>query len=258
MKKGFANQLLSSFEIDDIDFNSWWLQHDSWTEVQRLNLLLESLLLEKFSSKVIIFIDEIDSLIKSKFKDDFFALIRACYNLRAESSKYERLTFCLLGVATPGDLIQERERTPFNIGSSIELTGFSFAEAKDALIPGLADKVEQPEAMLQDVLNWTGGQPFLTQKLCSLIVQETKNSYTSVNELVDNYIIQNWETQDEPEHLRTIRDRLLRNEQKAGRLLGLYQQVLHSSPGVIIDGSQEQTELRLSGLLVKQDGYLKG
>ncbi|MDM9580125.1 AAA-like domain-containing protein [Nostoc sp. GT001] len=255
--KGFANQLLSSFEIDDIDFNSWWLQHDYWTEIQRLNLLLESLLLEKFSSKIIIFIDEIDSLIKSKFKDDFFALIRACYNLRAESSKYERLTFCLLGVATPGDLIQERERTPFNIGSSIELTGFSFAEAKDALIPGLADKVEQPEAMLQDVLDWTAGQPFLTQKLCSLIVQEAENSYRSVNELVDNYIIQNWETQDEPEHLRTIRDRLLRNEKKASRLLGLYQQVLHSSQGVIIDGSQEQTELRLSGLVVKQDGYLK-
>ncbi|MBX9256070.1 AAA-like domain-containing protein [Desmonostoc muscorum CCALA 125] len=255
--KGFANQLLSSFEIDDIDFNSWWLQHESWTEIQRLNLLLESLLLNKFSSNIIIFIDEIDSLIKSKFKDDFFALIRACYNLRAESSKYERLTFCLLGVATPGDLIQEKERTPFNIGSSIELTGFSFAEAKDALIPGLADKVENPETVLQGVLNWTAGQPFLTQKLCSLIVEETESSYLNVNELVQNYIIDNWESQDEPEHLRTIRDRLLRNEHKAGRLLGLYQQVLHSSKGVFIDGSQEQTELRLSGLVVKQDGYLK-
>ncbi|MHC5729473.1 MAG: AAA-like domain-containing protein, partial [Nostoc sp.] len=189
--------------------------------------------------------------------DDFFALIRACYNLRAESPKYERLTFCLLGVATPGDLIQERERTPFNIGSSIELTGFSFAEAKNALITGLVDKVEHPEAVLQDVLNWTAGQPFLTQKLCSLIVQETENSYGSVNEVVDNYIIQNWESQDEPEHLRTIRDRILRNEQKAGRLLGLYQQVLYSSKGVLIDGSQEQTELRLSGLVVKKDGHLK-
>jgi WD40 repeat protein len=255
--KGFANQLLSSFEIDDIDFNSWWLQHDSWTEVQRLNLLLELLLLDKFSSNIIIFIDEIDSLIKSKFKDDFFALIRACYNLRAESPKYERLTFCLLGVATPGDLIQERERTPFNIGSSIELTGFSFTEAKDALIAGLESQVEHPETVLQDVLSWTGGQPFLTQKLCSLIVQKTENSYLNVNELVQNYIIDNWETQDEPEHLRTIRDRLLRNEQKAGRLLGLYHQVLHSSKGILIDGSQEQTELRLSGLVVKQHGYLK-
>jgi WD40 repeat protein len=255
--KGFANQLLSSFEIDDIDFNSWWLQYDSWTEVQRLSLFFELLLLDKFSSNIIIFIDEIDSLIKSNFKDDFFALIRACYNLRAESPKYERLTFCLLGVATPGDLIQQRERTPFNIGSSIELTGFSFTEAKDALIAGLESQVEHPQAVLQDILSWTGGQPFLTQKLCSLILQKTENRCLNINQLIQNYIIDNWETQDEPEHLRTIQDRLLRNEQKAGRLLGLYHQILHSTKGVLIDGSQEQTELRLSGLVVKQDGYLK-
>ncbi|WP_211176222.1 AAA-like domain-containing protein [Brasilonema sp. UFV-L1] len=255
--KGFANQLLTSFEIDDIDFNSWWLQHDSWTDVQRLNLLLESLVLNKLSANIIIFIDEIDTLLKTEFKDDFFALIRACYNQRAESPKYERLTFCLLGVATPSDLIQERERTPFNIGSSIELTGFSFVEAKDALIPGLADTAEYPEVVLQDVLHWTGGQPFLTQKLCSLIAQERTNGYLNVNELVEKYIINNWEAQDEPEHLRTIRDRLLRNEQKAGRLLGLYQQVLQSGEKVIVNSSQEQTELRLSGLVVKKDNFLK-
>ncbi|MEH2091093.1 hypothetical protein [Nostoc sp.] len=35
-----------------------------------------------------------------------------------------------------------------------------------------------------------------------------------------SHIIQYWESQDEPEHLRTIRDRLLFNQQQAGRLLG--------------------------------------
>jgi WD40 repeat protein len=254
--KGFANQLLSSLEIDDLDFYNWWSQHESWTDVQKLNLFFEYVL-NLFNTKIVIFIDEIDTLIKSDFKDDFFSLIRACYNLRAESAKYENLTFCLLGVATPGDLIQQRERTPFNIGTSIELTGFTFSEAKDALIPGLANKVEYPEAVLQDVLAWTGGQPFLTQKLCNLIVQETLNYELNVNDLVHQYIIENWEAQDEPEHLRTIRDRLLRNEQKAGRLLGLYQQVLYSETGEILTNSPEETELRLSGLVVKQDGYLK-
>ena len=255
--KGFANQLLTSLEIDDIDFNSWWLQHDSWTDVQRLNLLLESLVLNRFSENIIIFIDEIDTLLKTEFKDDFFALIRACYNQRAESIKYERLTFCLLGVATPGDLIQERERTPFNIGTSIELTGFNFVEAQDALIPGLAYKVEHPEIVLKDVLYWTAGQPFLTQKLCNLIAQETINTNLIVRELVEKHLINNWEAQDEPEHLRTIRDRLLRNEQKSGRLLGLYQQVLQPGARVVVDSSHEQTELRLSGLVVKKDIYLK-
>ncbi|MEQ9629067.1 MAG: AAA-like domain-containing protein, partial [Roseitalea porphyridii] len=116
--------------------------------------------------------DEIDSILKIKFKDDFFAFIRACYNQRVDNPDYQRLTFCLLGVATPSDLIADKQRTPFNIGQAIELTGFTFAEAKSALIKGLQNYVENAEAVLAEVLDWTGGQPFLTQKLCSLIVQE--------------------------------------------------------------------------------------
>ncbi|HHP7231975.1 MAG TPA: hypothetical protein ACFCUY_14095 [Xenococcaceae cyanobacterium] len=35
--------------------------------------------------------------------------------------------------------------------------------------------------------------------------------------LVKNKIVNNWESQDEPEHFRTIRDRLLRQENLAGQ-----------------------------------------
>ena len=44
-------------------------------------------------------------------------------------------------------------------------------------------------------------------------------------------ILDNWETQDDPEHLRTIRDRLLHNEQRSGLLLGLYQHILDEERG---------------------------
>src|SRR5439155_5069220 len=40
-----------------------------------------------------------------------------------------RLTFCLLGVASPSDLIQDTRTTPFNIGRRIELTDFTAEEA---------------------------------------------------------------------------------------------------------------------------------
>ena len=40
-----------------------------------------------------------------------------------------RLSFVLIGVATPGDLIKDAARTPFNIGHGIELTDFTFDEA---------------------------------------------------------------------------------------------------------------------------------
>jgi hypothetical protein len=45
---------------------------------------------------------------------------------------------------------------------------------------------------------------------------------------------------------------LLRNQDKAGRLLGIYQQILEKG-SILCDDSPEQGELRLSGLVVKNN-----
>ncbi len=119
---------------------------------------IETVLLEEIQQNVVIFIDEIDSLLGLDFPiDDFFAFIRSCYNKRAQKSTYKRLTFALLGVATPPDLIADKNRTPFNIGRAIELKGFSLHEAMP-LMPGLKEIGSQPEALLAEILNWTERQ----------------------------------------------------------------------------------------------------
>ncbi|MEI2582065.1 AAA-like domain-containing protein [Scytonema sp. PRP1] len=242
------------FELPaDFDFFTWWEQRESIAPVQGWTEFLERVLLHHIHKQIVIFIDEIDSLLSINFKDDFFAGIRACYNKRTENPEYKRLTFALLGVATPSDLISDKNRTSFNIGRAIELTGFKFEECQ-TLVQGFEGKVSNPQAVLKEVLDWTGGQPFLTQKLCKLIL--TNDEGLSVEELVQRYVIENWESQDEPEHLRTIRDRILKDEQRTPRLLGLYQQILLQEE-MAADKSPEQMELRLSGLVVKQKGKLR-
>jgi len=72
---------------------------------------------------------------------------------------------------------------------------------------------------------------------------------------VRSHIIENWEANDEPEHLRTVRDRLLYNDRRAS-LLRIYQQIL-AGVGVAADDSREHIELLLSGLVVKQQGQLQ-
>ncbi len=191
-----------------------------------------------------IFVDEIDSVLSLNFNiDDFFAVIRDCYNQRASKPDYRRLTFALIGVATPSDLIADKRRTPFNIGRAIELTGFELQEARP-LAFGLAQKVSNSQEVLKEILAWTGGQPFLTQKVCQLALIQaeidppqpplTRGEKSRIAEwvgsLVQKRVIENWETLDEPEHLKTIRDRILFNEKRASRLLGLYQQVLIPPP----------------------------
>ena len=51
---------------------------------------------------VAIFIDEIDAVRSLPFStDEFFAGIRELYNRRAHDHDLRRLTFCLMGVASP-------------------------------------------------------------------------------------------------------------------------------------------------------------
>lgn len=259
---GLVSELLRGFGLSKkVNFGTWWREREFLPPKQRLSELIDDVLLTEFSGKIIIFIDEVDSILRISFKDDFFAFIRACYNQRADNPEYQRLTFCLLGVATPSNLIADKNRTPFNIGRAIELNGFQLNEV-ESLMQGLEDIVARPQTILSEVLNWTGGQPFLTQKLCQLICISS-NSFPKfqekeyVEKLVQTQIIENWEAQDEPEHLKTIRDRILQSsENQTGRLLGLYQQILQEGE-IIADDSPEQTQLRLTGLIVKQQGKLR-
>ncbi|MDY7016280.1 MAG: CHASE2 domain-containing protein, partial [Cyanobacteriota bacterium] len=158
----------------------------------------------------------------------------------------------------------DKKRTPFNIGKAIKLEGFTL-EQSQPLTRGFNLSMAESQAVVKEILAWTGGQPFLTQKLCQLMARALQNSATQlmlrrnkakiVENLVRSRAIENWESQDEPEHLRTIRDRILRNSQSRGRLLGLYQQIL-SGQEVRAKELPEHLELLLSGLVVERQGRL--
>jgi WD40 repeat protein len=290
--KGIVKELWRGFKsLRKFDFKNWWQDEEDISLLQRLSRFIGDVLLKELPNrKIVIFIDEIDSILSLPFSvDDFFALIRFCYNQRAIEPDYQRLHFAIFGVATPGDLIRDRQRTPFNLGCAIALNGFSLVEAQP-LTQGLVVQEGNAQTVLQEILNWTNGQPFLTQKLCQLAIGASQDSVNGkltippgneaywVENLVRSKILQNWETQDEPEHLKTIRNRLLSKQEAAGRLLGIYQQVLqesevrsqesgvfpaktlrerNSSLLVPADDSREQVELLLSGLVVKENGYLR-
>ena len=255
---GLVRSLWSSFELKQVNLRSWWRDRNLLSPVQRLGEFVDKVLLTEIDRKIVVFIDEIDSTISLNFPtDDFFAFIRACYNLRADDDRYKRLAFVLLGVATPSDLIADKTRTPFNIGRAVQLKGFQLDEAAP-LGQGLAALSDSPQDLMQAILDWTGGQPFLTQKVCKLVLkfaEDFRQQGKPIEQLVQTYIVENWEAQDEPEHLKTICDRILRNEQRARRLLGIYQQLVYQGP-LKADESSEQMELRLSGLVVRQEGYL--
>ncbi|MBX2863151.1 MAG: AAA-like domain-containing protein [Leptolyngbyaceae cyanobacterium MAG.088] len=258
---GIAAELWRSFQLSG-NFHQWWQRGDSLSAVQRLEHFMKDVILQQLEAeRIVIFIDEIDSVLGLPFTaDDLFALIRYCYNQRVDSPEYRRLTFALFGVATPTDLCQNPNRTPFNIGTAIEMSGFTATEALPLsywLKPTVANATET----LDHILAWTNGQPFLTQKLCQLVVSKLSSrteiyvEQVWIDGLVRSQLIKNWESQDEPPHLRIIQDRLLSRPQLISRLLGRYKKLLS---GKTLSGKDNhlQEELLLSGLVIKQAGQL--
>lgn len=255
--KGLVAELWSAFGLFEApkqpDFQCWWQQQDDISLPQKLHRFILEMLLHQFPNDVFyIFFDEIDSVLGLPFPvEDFFSLIRYCYNQRALDERYRRLTFAVFGVATPSDLINDKRRTPFNIGQKISLEGFSLMDAQP-LTAGFCWPEAEPQRLLAEVLLWTHGQPLLTQKICRLLNQYRDGD---VEKIVQTQLIQNWEGQDEPEHLRSIRDRLLSQPALTSRMLGTYQQIL-AGQTIQLNYSPEQTELLLSGLITVQQQRL--
>lgn len=253
---GIARSLISGLGLArELELRSWWRQRDHLSPVQRLGELVGELL-ERVPSRIVVFVDEVDSVLSLPFNlDDFFAAIRSFYNQRADDPRFERLVFVLLGVARPSELIRDKQRTPFNIGRGIPLHGFRLAEARP-LLRGLLPKSPEPEPVLKAILSWTGGHPFLTQKVCRLAVQASSKPQEGreeewVRTLVRQRIIDNWEAQDEPEHLKTVRSRLLSNPARARDYLELYARIYQQGT-VPVDQGALQEELLLTGLVSRE------
>ncbi|NCQ79182.1 MAG: hypothetical protein GPI99_13910 [Microcystis aeruginosa W13-15] len=257
-------QLVKRFDLSIRDKQqTWWDERAYKSPINRLDQFVEEILLKEVSRPIVICFDEIDIVLSLNFStDDFFAWLRSCHEKRPHNRDYQRLTFCMLGVAAVSNFILDNYRSPFNIGQDIRLSGFTIRDARK-LAEGLQEKFIEPQRVLEEVIEWTGGQPFLTQKICHLIStsrtgfgRESAATPINVGDFIQSQVISNWVSQDSPEHLKTIRNRLLNKRVTGRRMLKLYQEILRNSE-IPDDGSPDQIELRLTGLVVQDRQKLK-
>ncbi len=257
-------QLVKRFDLSIREKEqTWWDERAYKSAINRLDQFVEEILLKEVSRPIVICFDEIDSVLSLKFStDDFFAWLRSCHEKRPHNRDYQRLTFCMLGVAAVSNFILDNYRSSFNIGQDIRLSGFTLKDARK-LAEGLQDKVIAPQRVLEEVIEWTGGQPFLTQKICHLIStsrtgfgKESPATPINVGDFIQSQVISNWVSQDSPEHLKTIQNRLLNKRVTGRRMLKLYQEILRNGE-ITDDGSPDQIELRLTGLVVQDRQKLK-
>ncbi|MEO0706257.1 MAG: AAA-like domain-containing protein [Cyanobacteria bacterium J06649_5] len=247
----------------DTDIFEWWENNNKLGVTQRLTKFFEEVLLEEVTGRIAVFVDEIDTTLNLEFTDDFFIAIRYFYTARAQKENFESLSFVLIGVASPGDLIQNPTRTPFNIGKSITLSNFTLEEAlplADGLISGpTLEDMQQTKKVLRRVLKWTGGHPYLTQRVCNEIVskQNIKCDDKTVDELVETLFFAGNKHDDN--NLLFVRDMLTQrtpNKNKRVReVLMTYRAIRKGGRKIVLNEEQSlvKTHLKLSGIVCRDE-----
>lgn len=214
--------------------------------------------LNEQNGQIVVFVDEIDVTLSLQFStDEFFAAIRQCYVGRATRTELGRITFCLLGTATPADLIQDTRVSPFNIGRRIELRDFTPKEAAP-LAKGLdhGEHGEHGERLLSRILYWTGGHPYLTQRLCRACVESGAKSEREVDSICTELFLTHT-AKESDDNLSFVRNRLLRSEVDLASLLDLYGRT-RTGKSVPDDETNPLTSiLKLSGVANVEGGRLR-
>ena len=252
---GLIDEIVEQLDLQ-IDYRAWWQKHAHLGATQRLSRFLREELLATLAEPLVIFIDEIDTTLSLPFSDDFFAAIRACYNARSTDPAYKRLSFVLLGVATPGDLIRDPQRTPFNIGTRIDLTDFTLEQALPLAegfnFPNQQSKIET----LKWVFSWTNGHPYLTQRLCRALLDANRPTWdeAAIAEVVELTFFGEKSKQDT--NLQFVRDMLTLRSPDVRKVLHIYNKILSGEKIKNNDKSRLISHLKISGIVRDQNEFL--
>ncbi len=249
----------------------YWKEHQDQALVPRFFDALRNVALQTNAenptpdsvSPLVLFIDEIDAVKSLSFStDEFFAALRECYNRRVQDSAMRRLTVCLVGSATPSDLIADMRTSPFNIGRRIELRDFTLSEC----LP-LAEGLDRPNPseLVTRAFHWTHGHPYLTQSLCAAIAEDPSvRAPSGVDDLVASLFFEAKARERNP-NLSDVANRILssyldpsRRDEHRAAILDLYGKVLRGRVPVADDETNQLVALlKLAGITRSENGRLR-
>jgi hypothetical protein len=245
---GLLDEIARTLGID-IDIEEWWDTQPEFSPLaQRFVRFFDEIVLVELEQPIVIFIDEIDVTLDLPFTNDLFAIIRSLYNDRAQNPSYQRLTFVLLGVASPDELINDQKRTPFNIGKAIEMRDFQWEECEPLRSFTETKHAGKGEHYFKQIYKWTNGHPYLTQKLClALANTDLTNNPSLVDDVVNEIFLKEGE-RNEP-NLHFIQTRVLQDKY-AGQMIKTYAKILQDQSVHDNKKSPAINRLSLYGLVV--------
>ncbi len=237
--------------------DKFWREAELQAPHQRFQNFLQEIFKKLVKCQVVLFIDNVQKLREWKINRRVLDTIKSLFQSGDES--LQKLTFVLLGTENPLDLFSDPNYA--SLGTEIKLE--NFGGDCEPLLAGLKNASNNPEALLDEILCQTGGQPFLTKSLCFLgtkggrISQDT-NIQVWLEELVTNT---DWRNREEiKSHFQSIEDYFFGDslEQIERKLyaLNLYDRITNGQICEYRGNSAAQRDLLMSGLVIKTDKFL--
>ena len=113
-----------------------------------------------------------------------------------------------------------------------------------------------PEQILSRVLHWTGGHPYLTQRLCQAVAEERAVANSAGVDAICSSVFLSPSARERDDNLLFVRDRMLRSEVDVPSLLQLYRQLYLDKPVKNDEASPLVSVLHLSGITRAVQGRL--
>ena len=137
-----------------------WERYRNVSSGERCTYYVQNLLQAMDGQALFLAMDEIDRLAGTKFKSDFFAMLRNWHNDRAMEPDFKRLDLVLITSLELHQLIDDPYQSPFNVGVVERFEDFTAAEVLELSARyGLALN----DAQVNKLMSLLGGHPFLHQ-----------------------------------------------------------------------------------------------
>jgi len=169
------------------DLQTWWHDHSILSNRQRLVEFYAQHVLQHIQERIIVFVDQVQSIRELPFDEHLLASIRAAHNARTTEPEFNRLGFAIFGECDPHSLTADPILSPFEVSTEIRLHDFSRHDL-DVFAVELNLPPADADLALDRVFYWTSGHPYLSQKLARAIAREDITA--EIEENVDRLALQ--------------------------------------------------------------------
>jgi hypothetical protein len=127
---------------------------------------VEKKIIPSAAKPLVLAMDETERIFETKFRSDFFGMLRCWHNNRSLYSNWKLLDLALVTSTEPYQFVDDLNQSPFNVGEVIEMQDFTAAEVAE-----LNKRYGYPlhASETERLIKVLGGHPYLTRKALYLI-----------------------------------------------------------------------------------------